>query len=47
MEVFAKEMAMGINTEEDLSEISHILTKTFIEAALAEALKTLKTFSEG
>ncbi len=34
LEAFAKEMAKGIKTEKDLSEISQILTKTFVEAAL-------------
>ena len=34
LEALAKEMAKGIKTEKDLSEISQILTKTFVEAAL-------------
>ena len=38
LEDFAEEMAKGIKTEKDLSEISQILTNNFVEAELKAEL---------
>ena len=39
LEVFAREVAQGLKTEEDLNEFSQMLTKVTVEAALNAELE--------